>query len=80
LGRAVRADDRRAEGDRLCRGRRSVTVVCDEDVSSCELDLTAFETVLRDRPQIARKLFVYFTRDLAQRLRVLHEDLRRLAG
>jgi CRP-like cAMP-binding protein len=49
-------------------------------VSSCELDLTAFETVLRDRPQIARKLFVYFTRDLAQRLRVLHEDLRRLAG
>ncbi len=64
------------EGNR----RRSATVVCDEDVSSYELDRPAFETILRDHPQIARKLFSYFTRDLVQRLRMLHEDLRTLSG
>ena len=58
--------------------KRSATVICDEDVSSYELGLPAFETIMRDHPQIARKLFTYFTRDLVQRVRLLHQDLRTL--
>ncbi len=61
-------------------GRRSATVVCDEDVSGYELSRSAFETIVNDHPHIARKLFTHFTRDLAQRLRELHADLRMLTG
>jgi SulP family sulfate permease len=58
--------------------KRAATVVCDEDVSSYELDLTAFETIVLEHPQIARKLFTYFARVLVGRVRMLHQDLRTL--
>jgi CRP-like cAMP-binding protein/anti-anti-sigma regulatory factor len=61
-------------------GQRSATVVCDENVSCYELSRAAFDTIQRDHPQVARKLFTYFAREMVQRVRVLHQDLRTLAG
>jgi sulfate permease, SulP family len=56
-------------------GPRSATVVCDEEVESYELTRTAFDRLVQQHPQIARKLFSYFTRELVQRVRVLNRDL-----
>jgi SulP family sulfate permease len=57
-------------------GPRSATVVCDEEVEGYELTRAAFDQLVEQHPQIARKLFSYFTRELAQRVRVLNRDLR----
>jgi SulP family sulfate permease len=57
-------------------GPRSATVVCDEEVESYELTRAAFEQLVEQHPQIARKVFSYFTRQLTQRIRVLNRDLR----
>jgi len=59
-------------------GQRSATVVCDEGASSYELGVAAFETIMREHPQIARKLFTYFTRLLVQRVRLQQQELRTL--
>lgn len=60
--------------------KRSATVVCDEGVECYELSRAAFEAILRDHPLLARKLYTYFAREMAQRIRVLNEDLRALNG
>jgi CRP-like cAMP-binding protein len=55
-------------------------VVCDEGVECYELSRAAFEAILRDHPLLARKLYTYFAREMAQRVRVLNDDLRALNG
>jgi sulfate permease, SulP family len=57
-------------------GPRSATVVCDAEVEGYELTRSAFDRLVEQQPQIARKLFSYFTRELAQRVRLLNRDLR----
>jgi sulfate permease, SulP family len=57
-------------------GPRSATVVCDEEVEGYELTRAAFDQLTGQHPQIARKVFSYFTRELAKRVRVLNRELR----
>jgi len=59
-------------------GKRAATVVCDEDVAAYELSRATFDAILRDHPPLARKLYTYFAREMVQRIRVLHQDLRAL--
>ena len=61
-------------------GKRSASVVCDEDVECYELSHAAFEAILHDHPLLARKHNTFFARELVQRIRVLNDDLRLLNG
>jgi sulfate permease, SulP family len=61
-------------------GKRSASVVCDEDVECYELSHAAFEAILHDHPLLARKHYTFFARELVQRIRVLNDDLRLLNG
>ena len=60
----------------LQSGRRSATVSADEDVSCYELNRATFEKILDTNPTIGLKLLKYFTREMARRLRLSHQDLR----
>jgi CRP-like cAMP-binding protein len=60
----------------LQSGRRSATVSADEDVSCYELNRVTFEKILDTNPTIGLKLLKYFTREMARRLRLSHQDLR----
>ena len=55
---------------------RSATVIADEDISAYELTRTAFESILASHPKIAVKLFKYFAKEIARRLRISDSDLR----
>jgi CRP-like cAMP-binding protein len=48
--------------------QRSATVAADSDVSSYEWTTAAFETLCRRHPEIARKMFAYFAREMSYRL------------
>ena len=64
----------------LTAGRRSATVVADEEVLSYELSRAALDTILQTYPQIAVKLLTYFAREMIRRLRINHQELRTLTG
>ena len=55
---------------------RSATVVADGDVVVYELTRISLERCLREHPQIAVKLFEYFAREMARRVRLLDQDLQ----
>jgi sulfate permease, SulP family len=64
----------------LEEGKRSATVVADEEVLSYELSRPALETILQTYPQTAVKLLNYFAREMVRRLRINHQELRTLTG
>ena len=41
-------------------GKRSSTIVCDEAVEAYDLLRSDFDTIQRDHPEVARKLYGYF--------------------
>jgi hypothetical protein len=57
---------------------KTADIIADEDVSTYELDLTSFNRVLTDRPEIASKLLKNLAAELSTRLRTTSDDLRQV--
>ena len=61
-------------------GRRSATIVADEDVACYELSSADFDVLLRDSPDTAVRILRNTARELARRLRRTSEDFRHTAS
>ena len=57
-------------------GKRSATIVANEEVECLELSKAAYREILDQHPAIAAKLFGNLLRELASRIRDNHVDLR----
>jgi MFS superfamily sulfate permease-like transporter len=57
-------------------GRRTATIIADEDVECYVLDKPSFATIVRDHPTIGVKLIANMLREVTQRLRITSDELR----
>ncbi len=64
----------------LGTGRRSASVVADDDVLCWELEEKAFRALLDEHPRIASKVLANIAREMARRVRLTSEYLRHALG
>jgi MFS superfamily sulfate permease-like transporter len=64
----------------LGTGRRSASVVADDEVACYELDESAFRALLDEHPRLASKILANLAREMARRVRITSEYLRRALG
>ena len=64
----------------LGTGRRSASVVADNDVSCWELEEKEFRALLDEHPRIASKVLANIAREMARRVRITSEYLRHALG
>jgi len=57
-------------------GRRTATIVADEDIECYVLSKDAYAAIVRDHPAIGIKLIANMLREVVQRLRVTSDELR----
>jgi sulfate permease, SulP family len=59
-------------------GRRTATLIADEEVECYVLHKTAYATIVRQHPEIGIKLLANMVREVTQRLRITSDELRAL--
>ncbi len=64
----------------LGTGRRSASVMADDDVFCWELEEREFRALLDDHPRIASKILANIAREMARRVRITSEYLRHALG
>ena len=57
-------------------GRRTATIIADEDVECYVLHKDAYAEIVRDHPVIGIKLIANMLREVTQRLRITSDELR----
>jgi sulfate permease, SulP family len=57
-------------------GRRTATIIADDDIECYVLNENAYATIVRDHPAIGIKLIANMLREVVQRLRITSDELR----
>jgi sulfate permease, SulP family len=57
-------------------GRRTATIIADDDIECYVLNKASFATIVRDHPAIGIKLIANMLREVTQRLRITSDELR----